>query len=467
MRVFKREIIESAKIEKLASEGKSIFKYDGKVVFVPFAVPGDIADILITKKRSDYLEGKVIELKEKSAIRCEPRCSHFGTCGGCKWQMLPYSEQIKYKKQQVEDQLIRIGKLKFDNIYDTLGSENIYFYRNKLEYTFSTKRWIDNIQELGVLGPTERYGLGFHLPGMFDKVLDIDTCYLQKSPSNEIRLFIKKFSLENNIEFFDLREQTGFLRNLVIRTTSTNEVMITLVFAKNDQEIITKLLNSIKEAFIQVTSINYFINSKRNDSVTDLNFTNFSGNDAIYEKMEDLRFKIGPKSFYQTNSEQSYQLYKVVRDYAQLTGNEVVYDLYTGTGTIALFIAKYSKKVVGIEYVREAVEDAQENALINQITNVTFHYGDMKELLNDNFIIQNGIPDVVILDPPRAGIHSEVANVILKASPSKIVYVSCNPATQARDLNIFCEQYQIKKVQPVDMFPHTHHIENVVLLERL
>lgn len=461
-----KELLENITIEAVASEGKALAHVNGKVVFVPFAIPGDVVNIQITKKRKGFMEGFVTELIEPSAQRIEPFCSHYGVCGGCKWQPLPYHLQLKNKEQQVIDQLRRIGNLEFDQPLPIMGSEKTQYYRNKLEYTFSSKRWIESMSEADNLSEKERYGLGFHIAGLFDKVLDIKHCYLQPEPSNEIRLFIREFALENDYTFFDLREQTGFLRTLVIRTTSTAEVMVIVVFAKEDKEKRDRLLEALKEKFPNITSLNWIINTKRNDSISDLECFNYHGNKYIFEQMEELRFRIGPQSFYQTNSEQAYRLYCVVREFAQLTGNEVLYDLYTGTGTIALFLAKMASKVVGIEYVESAIEDAKVNAKDNKIDNCSFFAGDMKDILSNQFVEQQGKPDVIILDPPRAGIHPDVAKVILEAAPKRVVYVSCNPATQARDIALMSENYRITKVQPVDMFPHTHHLENVVLLEK-
>ncbi|AGY53657.1 putative RNA methyltransferase [Bacteroidales bacterium CF] len=465
MRKRERVILESVEIENIAAEGKSIAHVNGKVLFVPFAIPGDIVDVLVTGKRKSFMEGTVVRMVKPSAMRIDPFCSHYGVCGGCKWQPLPYQKQLEFKQQQVEDQLVRIGKLDLPEILPILGSQKQQYYRNKLEFTFSDKRWVESLNEAENLSDQEKLGLGFHIMGMFDKVLDIKKCYLQEEPSNKIRLFIKDYAIKNNISFFNLREQTGLLRNMVVRTTTTNEVMLIIVFSSEEPEIIKNLMNSVAKQFPEITSLNYVINSKKNDTITDLDVVKFKGNEAIYEKMENLRFKIGPKSFFQTNSEQAYRLYSVVRDFADLKGDEVVYDLYTGTGTIALFLASKAAKVVGVEYVPEAIEDAFVNASENNINNCSFYAGDMKDMLNKDFIEANGRPDVIILDPPRAGIHPDVAKVIVEAKPSKIVYVSCNPATQARDIALMSEFYKITKVQPVDMFPHTHHLENVVKLE--
>jgi 23S rRNA (uracil1939-C5)-methyltransferase len=459
-----RELFQNIEIETVAAEGKSLAHVNGKVIFVPFAVPGDIVDIQVKIKRKGYMEGFVTNMIKPSPDRIEPFCSHFGVCGGCKWQSLPYSTQLRFKQQQVTDQLTRIGHLKLPEITPILGSESEQYYRNKLEFTFSSKRWIESLTEAENLPAEQRIGLGFHIAGLFDKVLDINHCYLQPSPSNEIRLFVKEFAIKNGLTFFDLREQTGFLRTMVVRTTSTGEVMVIMVFANENIEEREGLLNALRDNFPAIPSLNWVINGKKNDSIADLECYNYSGMPYITEKMEDLSFRIGPKSFYQTNSQQAYRLYSIVRDFADLKGSETLYDLYTGTGTIALFLAHSVAKVVGIEYVAEAIEDAKINAAENKIQNCSFFAGDMRDMLSSEFIEQNGKPDVVVLDPPRAGIHPDVAKVLAEAAPEKIVYVSCNPATQARDIALLGDNYEIKRVQPVDMFPHTHHLENVVLL---
>jgi len=462
-----KELLSSVLIEDIAAEGKSIARIEGKILFVPYAVPGDIVDVQVRTKRKGYMEGYITRMVTPSPDRIEPFCSHFGLCGGCKWQVLPYSLQLKFKQQQVIDQLTRIGRLELPETAPIIGSGQEREYRNKLEYTFSSKRWIESGTEAENLPEEERIGLGFHIAGLFDKVLDIKKCYLQHDLTNDIRLYVKRFAIEHHLPFFDLREQTGLMRNIIIRNSSTGEWMVTVVFAKREAKSIKLLMDALGSEFPQITSLNYIINEKKNDSVSDLDYTNYSGNDAIYEDMEGLKFRIGPKSFYQTNSEQAYRLYSVVRDFASLKGDEVLYDLYTGTGTIALFLASLVRKVVGIEYVPEAIEDAVVNARNNNITNASFYAGDMKDILTDMFIQENGKPDVIVLDPPRAGIHPDVAKVILHSSPDKIVYVSCNPASQARDLALMKDDYIIERVQPVDMFPHTHHVENVVLLNSI
>lgn len=461
-----KEFLEGVVIDGIASEGKAIAHINGKVLFVPHAIPGDVVDVQVNIKRKGYLEGYIVKMIKPSAQRIEPFCSHYSICGGCKWQALPYQMQLEYKTQQVKDQLTRIGKLILPEIPMALSSLKITEYRNKLEYTFSNKRWLESRDELETLSDDDKNGLGFHISGYFDKVLDVKKCWLQPEPTNKIRLFVKEYALNNNFDFFDLRLQTGFLRNLIIRNTVDGDVMVIVVFAFESKNERVNLLNAIKNEFSEIVSLNYVINGKKNDNISDLECINYAGDDAIYEKMENLKFRIGPKSFFQTNSEQSYRLYSLARDFACLTGNEIVYDLYTGTGTIALFLAAQAKKVVGIEYVKEAIDDANINAKNNNIGNVVFYAGDMKDVLNEEFIKKEGFPDVIILDPPRAGIHPDVANVIVNASPSRVVYVSCNPATQARDLALISDYYDIVRVQPVDMFPHTHHVENVVLLTK-
>ncbi|MDH8702554.1 23S rRNA (uracil1939-C5)-methyltransferase [Dysgonomonadaceae bacterium PH5-43] len=459
-------ILENIEITGIASEGKAIARYEDRIVFIPFAVPGDVVDAQVTRKKSAFMEARVVKVHKYSEVRTEAFCEHYGICGGCKWQILPYQEQIRYKQQQVIDNLQRIGKIELPEISPILGSNKTEFYRNKLEYTFSNRRWrtYDEINTEKEFDNPE--ALGFHIPGMFDKVLDIKKCWLQEEPSNSIRLAIREYCIANNYPFFDLRSQEGLMRNIIIRTSSTGEVMLIVVFFDDDKEKQEALLSFVADKFPQITSLLYIINQKANDTITDQEVIVYKGRDYIYEEMEGLKFKIGPKSFYQTNSEQAYNLYKVARDFAGLTGNELVYDLYTGTGTIANFIARMSKQVIGIEYVPEAIEDAKVNSDINNIENTLFFAGDMKNVLNNDFITEYGRPDVIITDPPRAGMHDDVINTILFAEPKKIVYVSCNPATQARDLSLMDEKYKVTKVQPVDMFPHTHHVENVVLLER-
>lgn len=458
-------VLENILIEGVAAEGKALAKVDGTVLFVPFAVPGDVVDVKVTKKKKNYMEGFILRLVKPSEHRLEPFCSHFGICGGCKWQPLPYPMQLQAKQQQVYDQLVRIGHLDVPEISPIVPSDETVYYRNKLEFTFSRRRWIFSDEDPDSMSDSERCGLGFHVGKFFDKVLDIRQCYLQKDPSNQIRLFIKTYALEHGLGFFDIREHTGFLRNMFIRTTEAGNVMLIVCFYHEDAAARSALLDAVAEKFPQITSLYYVINGKANDSISDQECILYRGEEAIYEYMEGLKFKIGPKSFYQTNTKQAYKLYSVAREYAGLTGKETVYDLYTGTGTIAQFVSSKAGKVIGIEYVPEAIADAKENARTNGITNCYFFAGDMKDILTDGFVGQHGKPDVVILDPPRAGIHPGVAEVILNAEPERIVYVSCNPASQARDLAILSAKYAITAVRPVDMFPHTHHVENVVRLE--
>ncbi len=459
-------LLENVTIEAVAAEGKALSHVDGMVVFVDFAVPGDIVDIQVYKKKKNYMEGFIKRLVKPSPDRLEPFCAHFGVCGGCRWQPLPYPLQLEAKRRQVEDQLVRIGHLEVPEIRPTLPSERTQYYRNKLEFSASASRWLLKEEDPNAIPDNDRMGLGFHVGKFFDKVLDIKQCYLQAEPSNAIRLFIKQFCLENGLEFYNIRENHGFFRNVFVRTTEKGEVMLILCFAREEENKRKALLDALTGRFPQISSLYYVINEKVNDSIGDQNPILYRGEDAIYEEMEGLRFKIGPKSFYQTNSRQAYNLYSVARTFADLKGDEVVYDLYTGTGTIAQFVSRQAAKVVGIEYVPEAIEDARHNARANGITNCSFFAGDMKDVLNEDFIRQHGKPDVIILDPPRAGIHPDVAQVILQAAPQKMVYVSCNPASQARDLSILCRDYRITAVQPVDMFPHTMHVENVVALAR-
>jgi 23S rRNA (uracil1939-C5)-methyltransferase len=458
-------ILTNVIITDIAAEGKAIAKVNDMVVFVPFVVPGDVVDLQVTRKKSHFMEARAIKFHCYSDNRRTAVCEHFGICGGCKWQILLYSEQIRYKQKQVVDNLTRIGKIELPDITPIKGSARTEFYRNKLEFTFSNKRWRTNeeIAEGKVFDTMN--AVGFHIPGQFDKVLDINKCWLQTEDSNEIRNEVRRYTLEKGLTFFDLRNQEGFLRTMMIRTSSTGELMVIMVFFHEDKKAQDALLQHIAYKFPQITSLLYIINSKANDTITDQEVLVFKGNECIYEEMEGLKFKIGPKSFYQTNSEQAYELYKVTRNFAKLTGNELVYDLYTGTGTIANFIAHQAKQVIGIEYVPEAIEDAVVNSKLNNIDNTLFYSGDMKDILNAAFIEKHGKPDVIITDPPRAGMHVDVINAIIFAEPKRIVYVSCNPATQARDLNLLDSNYKVTAIQPVDMFPHTHHVENVVLLE--
>lgn len=472
-----RVVLRNIEIESVAAEGNGLAHVDGKVLFVPKCVPGDIVDVVLTRKRKGFMQGDVIELVQPSPIRQAPICPHYGICGGCTWQALPYDKQLEFKQQQVVDQLTRIGRIALPEISPILGSEKRECYRNKLEYTFSDRRWIFKDEgPVEEMPASELLALGFHIPMSFSKVLDIKECKLQREPSNAIRLFAKRYAVEHGLQFFDLYHHTGFLRNIVIRTSTTGEVMVILVIgtaevggtvSKNELSEAGKLLDALAGNFPEITSLHYVVNNKGNDSIADLPATHYAGKEYITEEMEGIRFRIGPKSFYQTNSEQAYRLYSVVRDFAGLDGGGILYDLYTGTGTIALFLSRYVRKVVGIEYVEEAIADARINARENGITNSTFYAGDMKDVLNAKFVDANGKPDVIILDPPRAGIHPSVAQVILDTAPEKIVYVSCNPASQARDLSVLCEKYEVVRVQPVDMFPHTQHVENVVLLRKL
>lgn len=459
-------LIENVEILDIAAEGKAIAKVDDLVVFIPYVVPGDIIDLQITRKKNKYAEGKPVRFVSFSTDRTEAFCEHFGICGGCKWQILSYSEQLKYKQKQVTDNLTRIGKVELPKISPILGSEKTEFYRNKLEFTFSNKKWLTWEQIQSNVTFDNMNAVGFHIPGCFDKVLDINKCWLQDNVSNQIRDFIRQYCYDKGYTFFDLRNRGGLMRNIIIRTSTTGELMLIVVFYDYVKEQQEDLLEAIANEFPQITSLLYIINQKANDTITDQEVLTWRGNNYIFEEMEGLKFMIGPKSFYQTNSEQAYNLYKITRDFAQLTGNELVYDLYTGTGTIANFVAKMSKKVVGIEYVADAIEDAKVNSVNNNIDNTLFYAGDMKDILTQEFINEHGRPDVIITDPPRAGMHADVVNVILFAEPKRIVYVSCNPATQARDLSLMDEKYKVVKVQPVDMFPHTHHVENVVLLEK-
>ena len=463
-------LLEKVTITDVAAEGKAIARVNDMVVFVPFVAPGDVIDIQLTRKKHSYAEGKAVFFHEYSPRRAEPFCEHFGVCGGCKWQVLPYPEQIRYKQKQVEDNLRRIGKIELPEISPILGSAKTEFYRNKLEFTFSNKRWLTNEEVRQDVKYDQMNAVGFHIPGAFDKVLAIEKCWLQDDISNRIRNAIRDYAYEHDYSFINLRTQEGMLRNMIVRTSSTGELMV-IVICKitedHEMELFKQLLQFVADSFPEITSLLYIINNKCNDTINDLDVYVFKGNDHIFEEMEGLRFKVGPKSFYQTNSEQAYNLYKVAREFAGLTGNEMVYDLYTGTGTIANFVSRQAKKVIGIEYVPEAIEDAKVNSSLNKIENTLFYAGDMKDILTQDFINQHGRPDVIITDPPRAGMHDDVINTILFAEPERIVYVSCNPATQARDLSLLSVKYAVKKVQPVDMFPHTHHVENVVLLEKL
>ena len=452
----------------MAAEGKAIAKVNDLVIFVPYVVPGDVVDLQIKRKKNKYAEAETVNFHEYSSTRAVPFCQHYGICGGCKWQVLPYAEQIKYKQKQVEDNLRRIGKIELPEISPILGSAKTEFYRNKLEFTFSDKRWLTYEEVKQEVKYDQMNAVGFHIPGAFDKVLAIEKCWLQNDISNRIRNAVRDYAYEHNYSFINLRSQEGMLRNMIIRTSSTGELMVIIIckiVEESEMTLFKQLLQYVADTFPEITSLLYIINNKCNDTINDLDVYVFKGNDHIFEEMEGLRFKVGPKSFYQTNSEQAYNLYKIARDFAGLTGNELVYDLYTGTGTIANFVSRQARQVIGIEYVPEAIEDAKVNAEINGIDNTLFFAGDMKDMLTQEFINEYGRPDVIITDPPRAGMHQDVVDVILFAEPKRIVYVSCNPATQARDLQLLDVKYKVKAVQPVDMFPHTHHVENVVLLE--
>ena len=462
-------LLEKVTILDVAAEGKAIAKVNDLVIFVPYVVPDDIVDLQIKRKKNKYAEAEAVKFHEYSPVRAVPFCQHYGVCGGCKWQVLPYEEQIKYKQKQVEDNLRRIGKIELPEISPILGSAKTEWYRNKLEFTFSNKRWLTAQEVQQDVKYDQMNAVGFHIPGAFDKVLAIEKCWLQDDISNRIRNAIRDYAYEHNYSFINLRTQEGMLRNMVVRTSSTGELMVIVIckiVEEHEMDLFRQLLQYVADSFPEITSLLYIINNKCNDTINDLDVHVFKGNDHIFEEMEGLRFKVGPKSFYQTNSGQAYNLYKIAREFAGLTGNELVYDLYTGTGTIANFVSRQARQVIGIEYVPEAIEDAKVNAEINGITNALFYAGDMKDMLTQEFINEHGRPDVIITDPPRAGMHQDVVDVILFAEPQRIVYVSCNPATQARDLQLLDCKYRVKAVQPVDMFPHTHHVENVVLLEK-
>ncbi len=458
--------MEKVPIIGLSNDGKSIAKVDGQVVFVKGAVPGDVADLRVFKKRSKFMEANPVHFHQYSPDRIEPTCKHFGTCGGCKWQNLSYAKQLEFKQQQVVENLKRIGKIDLPDTPPILASPEDTYYRNKLEFTFTNRKWLTKEEITNAPEDLDRRGLGFHVPGKFDKVLDVEHCYLQPDPSNAIRTALRDFAKENGITFFDLLSQEGLLRNLVIRTASTGETMVIVIFAKPERENIELVMDFMKNKFPEITSLQYIINKKKNDSYGDQKVRCYYGTPYIEEEMEGLRFRIGPKSFYQTNSAQAYALYKVARDFAQLTGEEVVYDLYTGTGTIAQFVAQKAKQVIGIEYVPEAIEDAKTNAKLNGLENTLFYAGDMKDLLNEEFLSTHPRPDVIITDPPRAGMHPDVVEMLRRIGAPKIVYISCNSATQARDIELLNDMYEVTAIQSVDMFPHTHHVENVALLEK-
>ena len=469
----KKPLLEGVEITAYAAEGKSLARVNDKVVFVPFGAVGDVVDIQVRRSRSSYAEGTIERIITPSPVRIQPQCEHFGVCGGCKWQHIPYEEQLKFKQQQVVDALTRIGKVQLPECSPIDGSKEIFFYRNKLEFTFSCKRWLTFDEVKSGVQYDDMNALGFHIPDCFDKVLDIRKCWLQEDISNQIRLDIRQFAVNNGLSFYDLRNQIGLLRNMVVRTSSTGEMMLIVIFGEENTEQIALVLNHIQEQFPQITSLMYVVNTKCNDAWSDLPCRCWSGKDHIYEEMEGLRFKVGPKSFYQTNSKQAYTLYKYARQFAGLNSDgavaqgekPLVYDLYTGTGTIANFVSRSARQVIGIEYVPDAIEDAKVNSAVNGIENTLFYAGDMKDILTDEFIARHGRPDVIITDPPRAGMHEDVINVILNAEPKVIVYVSCNPATQARDLQLLDVKYRVTHIHPVDMFPHTQHVENVVRLE--
>lgn len=459
-------VVENVEITGVAAEGKSIARVDDMVVFIPYGAPGDVVNIKLDKKKRSYAEAHIVDLVKPSPDRVTPTCEHFGVCGGCKWQHIPYESQLRYKRDQVVDALTRIAKVEIPEVNPTLGSKETFCYRNKLEYTFSCKCWITFEDLRSGREIADRNALGFHIPGAFDKVLDIKKCWLQDDLSNHIRLFVRQYALAKGYEFYDIKAQQGLMRTLMVRIASTGEVMLIVVFARPEQEKIDDLMGAIAAEFPEITSLLYVVNQKVNDTIADQEVITYCGRDYINEEMEGLQFRIGPKSFYQTNSLQAYELYKVARRMACLKPDDLVYDLYTGTGTIANFVARQVKKVVGIEYVPEAIADAKLNSEVNGIDNTIFFAGDMKDVLTDGFIEEHGRPDVMIIDPPRAGMHEDVVNVILNARPERIVYVSCNPATQARDLALMDSLYRVEEVQPVDMFPHTHHVENVVRMTR-
>lgn len=462
-------ILENITITDCAAEGKSLARVDDMVVFVPFCVPGDVVDLQVKKKKHSFMEAEVIRFIKKSDVREEPFCQHFGICGGCKWQNLPYNEQLSMKQKQVEQQLKRIGKIELPEISPILGSVKTREYRNKLEFGCSNKRWMTKEEISTGEAFSEMRAIGFHITGAFDKILPIEKCHLMDDLQNRIRNDIRDYAISSGMTFFDIRQQVGLLRDIMVRNSNTGEWMVLVQFhydEEGDHERAMALMQHLADAFPEITSLLYVDNQKCNDTFGDLDISVFKGNDHIFETMEGLRFKVGPKSFYQTNTEQAYHLYSVARNFAKLTGNETVYDLYTGTGTIANFVAKGAKRVVGIEYVPEAIEDAKVNSGINGITNTLFYAGDMKDILNDEFILSHGHPDIIITDPPRAGMHPDVVDTILRAEPERIVYVSCNPATQARDLQLLDAKYKVTAIQPVDMFPHTPHVENVVALEK-
>ncbi|GAA4425879.1 23S rRNA (uracil(1939)-C(5))-methyltransferase RlmD [Pontibacter saemangeumensis] len=459
----KFELLENIRIEEMVAEGKCLARHNNMVIFVAGVAPGDVVDLRITRQKKSYLEAQPVAFREYSALRVQPFCEHFGVCGGCKWQHISYDTQLHYKQKQVKDNLERIGKVPLPPFEPILGSAKTRYYRNKLEFTFSGNGWLTN-EQIKSGEEFDRNALGFHIPGRFDKILDIRHCYLQPDPSNAIRLAVRAYGRSHGLDFFDVVKQQGFLRNLIIRTANTGELMVILQVFRNDKEAIEGIMRHLQETFPEITSLQYVVNAKGNETYHDLDVVCFHGLPYIHEEMEGIRFRVGPKSFYQTNADQAYELYRLAREFAGLTGNELVYDLYTGAGTIANFVARQCREVIGIEYVPSAIEDAKINSQINNITNTTFYAGDMKDILSDELVAQHGRPDVVITDPPRAGMHEDVVEKLLQVHPDRIVYVSCNPATQARDLELLSVKYDVARVQPVDMFPQTHHVENIVLL---
>ncbi|TCV13600.1 23S rRNA (uracil1939-C5)-methyltransferase [Sphingobacterium alimentarium] len=455
--------LENIEIFDIAEEGKGVGRYEDLVLFIEKAIPGDVVNVELQRKKKNFAEGRVTQIVKSSPFRIEPFCPHFGVCGGCKWQHMSYQAQLKFKHQYVDNALSRIGKVETSSMEEILGSQNTTYYRNKLEYTFSNKRWLTDRD--AVVDPQDMNALGFHVPGRFDKILDIEHCFLQQDPSNKLRNSLRDFAIQHGVTFYDLRAHEGALRNLIIRTSSTGETMVVVVFAYPEEGQVELVMNYLASEFPDITSLLYIINQKRNDTIFDQEIEVYKGRDFIYEEMEGLKFKVGPKSFYQTNSHQAYELYKITREFAELKGDELVYDLYTGAGTIANFVARSAREVVGVEYVPSAIEDAKYNSQINGVNNTKFYAGDMKDVLTAEFVAEHGKPDVIITDPPRAGMHADVVNRILEMEAAKVVYVSCNAATQARDLEMLSTKYEIVRIKPVDMFPQTQHVENVVLLK--
>ena len=460
----KPQIVENLFITDIAAEGVAVGRNENFVIFVAGVIPGDVVNVMLTRRRKNYSESKLLEIVEPSPDRVEPFCKHFQKCGGCKWQMLPYDKQLYYKQKQVSDQISRIGGINDTPINNIIGADNTKFYRNKLEYTFSDRRWFDSADVEVDKESRDAEGLGFHVQGMFDRVIDIEKCWLQREPSNEIRNFVREFTRKDGYNYYNCRTHEGFMRNLMVRTSTIGETMAVVVFARHDEQLINALMEQIDRQFPDLTSLQYVVNEKFNDTIYDLDVICWKGRDFIYEELDGLKFKINAKSFFQTNTEQTLKLYRKAVEYAEVGADEIVYDLYTGTGTIANFVARHCKKVVGIESVPEAIADARINSETNGITNTSFFVGDMKDVLTEQFIAENGCPDTIILDPPRAGVHENVINVIKKVAPRKLVYVSCNPATQARDIALLSDMYKVIAIQPVDMFPHTHHVENIVKL---